>query len=187
MNLTDPALTYTEPFIIRADSNGFLRDAFAAAFYYWSESSAGYALLPLYGQLIVAHLTQYRSSRRHSETVQQIEDNILQHYPECAYDLNAYLSSLPFNTEYLKKMFKRETGLTPLQYLTNRRLENAASTLSTFWGKGNVSETARMCGFSDPLYFSRLFKKKYGVSPRNYAPEPAVPAPAGPDTVKIMV
>ena len=33
--------------------------------------------------------------------VQQIEDNILQHYPECAYDLNAYLSSLPFNTEYL--------------------------------------------------------------------------------------
>ena len=37
MNLTDPALTYTEPFIIRADSNGFLRDAFAAAFYYWSE------------------------------------------------------------------------------------------------------------------------------------------------------
>ena len=126
MNLTDPALTYTEPFIIRADSNGFLRDAFAAAFYYWSESSAGYALLPLYGQLIVAHLTQYRSSRRHSETVQQIEDNILQHYPECAYDLNAYLSSLPFNTEYLKKMFKRETGLTPLQYLTNRRLENAS-------------------------------------------------------------
>jgi AraC-like DNA-binding protein len=44
-----------------------------------------------------------------------------------------------------------------------------------------------MCGFSDPLYFSRLFKKKYGVSPRNYAPEPAYPAPAGPDTVKIMV
>ena len=66
-------------------------------------------------------------------------------------------------------------------------MENAASTLSTFWGKGNVSETARMCGFSDPLYFSRLFKKKYGVSPRNYAPEPAYPAPAGPDTVKIMV
>lgn len=187
MNLTDPALTYAEPLIIRADSNGFLRDAFTAAFYYWSEASAEYTLLPLYGQLIVAYLTQYRPIRRHSETVQQIEDNILQHYPDCTYDLNAYLGSLPFNTEYLKKMFKKETGLTPLQYLTDRRLENAASTLSTFWGKGNISETARMCGFSDPLYFSRLFKKKYGVSPRNYTPETAAPAPSGPDEVKIMV
>ncbi len=187
MNLTDPALTYPEPLIIRADSNGFLQDAFTAAFYYWSESSAEYTLLPLYGQLIVAFLTKYRPTRRHSDTVQQIEDNILQHYPDCTYDLNAYLSSLPFNTEYLKKMFKKETGLTPLQYLTNRRLENAASTLSTFLGKGNISETARMCGFGDPLYFSRLFKKKYGVSPRNYAPEAAAPAPAGPDEVKIMV
>ena len=95
MNLTDPALTYTEPLIIRADSNGFLRDAFTAAFYYWSDTSAEYTLLPLYGQLIVAYLTKYRSVRRHSETVQQIEDNILQHYPDCTYDLNAYLGSLP--------------------------------------------------------------------------------------------
>ena len=63
MNLTDPALTYTEPLIIRADSNGFLRDAFTAAFYYWSDTSAEYTLLPLYGQLIVAYLTKYRSER----------------------------------------------------------------------------------------------------------------------------
>ena len=182
MNLTDAALPGTEPFIIRADSNGFLLDAFRAAFYYYSEAAAGRALLPIYGQLITAFLTSHQP--RHSEVVQQIEDNILQHYPDCTYDLNAYLGSLPFNTEYLKKLFKKETGLTPLQYLTDKRLENAASTLSTFFGKGNVSETARLCGFADPLYFSRLFKKKYGVSPRSYSGEPDLP---GPDSVKIMV
>ena len=187
MNLTEASLSYTEPLIVRADSNGFLLDAFRAAFYYYSEASAGRVLLPLYGQLIAAFLTSYQPSLRHSEVVQQIEDNILQHYPDCAYDLNAYLGSLPFNTEYLKKMFKRETGLTPLQYLTNKRLENAASTLSAYFGKGNISETAQMCGFSDPLYFSRLFKKRYGVSPRNYTPEMAAQGPAAPEDVKIMV
>lgn len=187
INLTDAALTYTEPRIVRADSNGFLLDAFRAAFYCYSDASGGRALLPIYGQLIVACLTSYQRERRHSEVVQQIEDNILQHYPDCTYDLNAYLSALPFNTEYLKKMFKKETGLTPLQYLTDRRLENAASTLSTYLGKGNISETARLCGFSDPLYFSRLFKKKYGVSPRSYTPGAAAQAESGREDMKIMV
>ena len=185
MNLTDSSLSYTEPLLVRADSNGFLLDAFRAAFYYYSESAAGHALLPIYGQLITAFLTSYQPARRHSEVVQQIEDNILHYYPDCTYDLNAYLNSLPFNTEYLKKMFKKETGLTPLQYLTDKRLENAANTLATYCGKGNVSETARLCGFSDPLYFSRLFKKKYGVSPRNYSGEPA--PEGGPDGVRIMI
>lgn len=184
INLRDAALTGAEPLIVRADSNGFLLDAFTAAFYYYSESGTGHALLPVYGQLVAAFLTQYRPGRRHSDTVQQIEDDILQHYPDCAYDLNAYLSTLPFNTEYLKKMFKRETGLTPLQYLTEKRLENAASTLSTYCGKANISETARLCGFDDPLYFSRLFKRKYGASPRNYVPEASSPDPDG---SKIMV
>lgn len=182
INLMDTAFSFAEPTVIRADSNGFLLDAFRAAFYYFSEPSSGGALLPVYGQLIAAFLTSHQP--RHSEVVQQIEDNILQHYPECTYDLNGYLCSLPFNTEYLKKMFKRETGLTPLQYLTDKRLENAASTLSTHLGKGNISETAMLCGFSDPLYFSRLFKKRYGVSPRNYSPETVS---ATPETVKIML
>lgn len=184
INLTDAALACPEPMIVRADSNGFLLDAFTAAFYYYSESKAGHALLPLYGQLIVASLMNCQPGRRRSDTVQQIEDDILKHYPDCSYDLNAYLSTLPFNTEYLKKMFKKETGMTPLQYLTEKRLENAASTLATYCGRGNISETARLCGFSDPLYFSRLFKRKYGVSPRSYSPEPGV---SGPEDMKIMV
>jgi len=185
MNLTDAVLPGSEPFLIRGDSNGFLLSAFQAAFYYYSEDASGRALLPIYGQLITAFLTSCQP--RHSAVVQQIEDNILQHYPDCAYDLNAYLGSLPFNTEYLKKMFKKETGLTPLQYLTDRRLESAARTLSTYLGKRNVSEAARMCGFSDPLYFSRLFKRKYGTSPRSYTGEAALSGVCNPEDVKIML
>ncbi len=173
IHLTDAVIPGTEPFLIRADSNGFLLDAFRAAFYYYSEGDVGRVLLPIYGQLITAFLTSYQP--RHSPVVRQVEDSILQHYPDCSYDLNADLSSLPFNTEYLKKLFKQETGLTPLQYLTDKRLESAASILSTYLGRRNVSETARMCGFADPLYFSRLFKKKYGVSPRSYAGETPLP------------
>lgn len=171
INLAEATIIGTEPLIIPAEPNGFLLNAFSAAFYYYSSPSAGAVLLPAYGQLIAAFLTAYQPAGPNNEIIQEILNNILQNYPDPRYDLNAYLHTLPFNSEYLKKLFKKETGLTPLQYLTDRRLESAANMLVMNCDKGNISETARLCGFSDPLYFSRLFKKKYGVSPRNYRGE----------------
>lgn len=187
INLVDTTLVHTEPLIFPGDSNRFLRDAFSAAFFYFSEGSAGYhSLIPIYGNLIVAFLTLAQPGSQQNETIQQIANNILQNYPDSGYDLNAYLDSLPFSTEYLKKQFKKATGLTPHQYLTDKRLENAASTLATLCGKGNISETARLCGFSDPLYFSRIFKKKYGVAPRDYISEyPIVHSDA--EAMKVML
>ena len=59
-------------------------------------------------------------------------------------------------------------GTTPHKYLTNLRLQAAADTLCSCYNNGNITEVAHMCGFHNPLYLSRLFKKKYGVSPREY-------------------
>ena len=169
LNISDMPLAYTEPVIIRADPDGFLLDAFNAVYhYYTSAQESGAILLPLYGQIIAAYLKTSQPAELRSGVVQQIEKDILQNYADCNYDLHAYLKSLPFNSEYLTKLFKRETGMTPFQYLKNRRLENAANILAVMYGKGNISETARLCGFSDPLYFSRQFRKKYGVSPRDF-------------------
>lgn len=188
INLTDTTFSWPGPLIIPADANGFLRDAFNAAFYYYSTASEDSALLlPIYGQLIAAFLSGSQPARAHSETIQAVLNDILHNYPNSGYDLNAYLRSLPFNPEYLKKLFKQEVGMTPLQYLTNRRLENAANILAVQFGEGNVSETARLCGFSDPLYFSRLFRKKYGVPPSRYKPSSDLPQPLDGDSVKTML
>ena len=185
--LEEATLNQTEPFIVPADANGFLFNAFSAAFYYYSSNSEGRSLLlSLYGQLIAASLAMQKPE--HSEIVQKLENNILENYPDCSYDLNAYLSSLPFSAEYLKKLFKKEIGLTPLQYLTDKRLENAANHLAMSGGGGNISEIAHQCGFSEPLYFSRLFKRKYGVAPRDYTSEHAAPPDASSsDQLKIML
>lgn len=189
INLEEATLNQTEPFIIPADSNGFLFNAFAAAFYYYSSNSEGRSLLlPQYGQLIAASLTVRKPEHLHSEIVQKLENDILENYPDCNYDLNFFLSTFPFNAEYLKRLFKKEIGLTPLQYLTDKRLENAANNLAMSGGRGNISEIAYQCGFSDPLYFSRLFKRKYGVSPRNYTSKNITsPDASHLDSLKIML
>lgn len=184
INISDMPLAYAEPVIVRADQNGFLLDAFNAVHYYYTgKSDLRAVLLPLYGQLIAAFLKASQPAAARSDVVLEIENHILANYSNCAYDLHGYLKSLPFSPEYLTRLFKRETGMTPFQYLKNRRLENAANLLAVMVGRGNISETARLCGFSDPLYFSRQFHKKYGVSPSDFKADRALDE----DSVKTML
>ena len=73
------------------------------------------------------------------------------------------------NRSYLARNFKKETGMTPREYLINYRLERAASALI---GTGDaISSVAAKAGYPDQTAFSKAFKKKYGISPQKYRSE----------------
>ncbi|MBN8216074.1 MAG: AraC family transcriptional regulator [Spirochaetes bacterium] len=65
--------------------------------------------------------------------------------------------------EYLSALFRKHLSTTPVAYLAELRFREARRLLAQ-GGKG-VGEVARFAGFSDPLYFSRAFKKRYGIPP----------------------
>lgn len=63
-----------------------------------------------------------------------------------------------------RQLFKQHFGKTPVEYLTELRLENARSLLA----EGCCVEYAALeSGFSDPKYFSRVVRKKLGLTPRH--------------------
>ena len=67
---------------------------------------------------------------------------------------------------WFTRLFHRQTGLSPQQYLTDIRINKARELLATT--NYNVSEVADLTGYPNPLYFSRIFKKHTGVSPSRY-------------------
>lgn len=71
-----------------------------------------------------------------------------------------------FSTCWFINQFKEYTGYTPLQYITKVRLGKAKELLHS--NVYNISEIAELCGYDNPLYFSRIFKKHYGKSPKEY-------------------
>jgi len=75
---------------------------------------------------------------------------------------NMYLS--PF---YISRIFKSEIGDAPIRYLINIRLEKAKKLLENGWD-GSIQEIAAEVGYDDAYHFSKLFKKKYGVSPSSF-------------------
>ncbi len=72
---------------------------------------------------------------------------------------NTYLSSV-----YISKIFKSETGDTPIRHLINIRLEKAKELLENGW-EGSIQEVAMQVGYHDVYHFGKMFKKRFGVSP----------------------
>lgn len=67
---------------------------------------------------------------------------------------------------YLFRLFKAELGISPGNYVINYKLSKAASFLQST--QMNVSEASLAVGYTDRVAFTRLFTKKYGVSPQKY-------------------
>jgi len=67
---------------------------------------------------------------------------------------------------YFSVLFKREVGINFLDYLNQYRLEVSKDLLKQV--KYNINEAASLSGFQDSKYFSKLFKKTFGITPTNY-------------------
>jgi AraC-like DNA-binding protein len=170
LNVRDPALNLRRPTMIHDDGNHFILDAFTAAFYYFGSNPGKQTLLlSAYANLIVSLISNCLSMPVRNPIVEEIAKNIILSYPDENFELDQYLRTLPFNYDYLRKLFKSEAGVTPHQFLSDTRLQAAAERLSFTEGRQvNISEIAHLCGFREPLYFSKIFRKKYGMSPSQY-------------------
>ena len=169
LNIDDSNMNYRTPFKIQDDAAHFILNAFQAAYFHYNEGENRDILMTAYGHLLVGYIQTYQKSPIHSEIVETIRSNIVQNFSDSNYELDKFLRSLPFSYDYLRKLFKKEIGITPHQYLCDKRLMTAAEWLSsTYNDSSNIADVARMCGFTEPLYFSRMFKKKYGISPSFY-------------------
>ena len=69
--------------------------------------------------------------------------------------------------DYMCAQFKKEMGLTIMQYLTEIRIGHARHLL-TLHPEKKVLEIGKMCGFESPSYFGKIFKKEVGMTPERY-------------------
>lgn len=71
-----------------------------------------------------------------------------------------------FHPSYFSRYFKRKTGLLPLEYVKQARIERAQKLLET--EDFSIKKISCMVGISDVSYFTKLFKKKTGFTPSDY-------------------
>lgn len=94
-------------------------------------------------------------------------DYIEEHYKDSDVTLNSVCSYLAMSTSYFSSIFKNYTGETFIEALTRKRVEKAKFLLENTSRKNY--EIACDVGYSDPHYFSNIFKKATGMTPTEYA------------------
>ncbi len=77
--------------------------------------------------------------------------------------------SFGISRNHITRLFKEKTGISPQEYLINRKMKEAKKYLDLGM---NVNETAQITGYSDYTTFSRAFKKYYGTSPSSNINKP---------------
>ena len=98
-----------------------------------------------------------------------IVDYVDTHYREKELSLKNVARIFAYTEKYLSHFFKSKMGIGFNEYVNKLRLQYAFELIEN--GSSSVTEIALQCGFSDPLYFSKVFKKRNNKAPTEYIKE----------------
>jgi len=102
---------------------------------------------------------------RHADTVYHIMEFIRSNY-EKKIGLEDIAAYVHLSSSHVGSLFRRKTGQTVSEYLNQVRIEKSKALLR--WGDIPISDVAYLCGFGDQSYFTHVFKKQTGVSPKKF-------------------
>lgn len=107
-----------------------------------------------------------KTTNKNTDAISLIKKCIDDHFSDTGLSLEIIGKELNYNPKYISSIFKKHIKIGFSEYLNTIRIQHACTLIQQEYT--SVSTIARLCGYSDPLYFSRLFKKKMGSSPREY-------------------
>ncbi len=129
--------------------------------------SERYRLISLFYD-ILSRVSKTEKTKYHSSAALKIIEPAADYLKDHIFDTALKVGELHLlcgvSDVYFRKLFISRYGESPKKYLLSRRLDRAKAIIDN--GEFNsIKEVAYLSGFEDPLYFSKVFKQKYGVSP----------------------
>lgn len=118
---------------------------------------------------LLDHAIELRNTvggRRYSDIIQTAKERIEQDYMSEDISLNSVAAEVCMSPSYFSSVFSKEMGKTFIEYLTEVRMEKAKQYLACSSMK--TSEISYEVGYKDPHYFSYIFKKTQGCTPKEY-------------------
>lgn len=121
--------------------------------------------------LLLGYLQRWDTDSAIHPAVQALRGTLDRRHADPELAIATALREQPVSPNHLRKLFANQVGRTPLAYLTERRIEHAKTLLA--YTDMSVRQCADAVGFTDALYFSKVFKRHTGISPSRFSPSSA--------------
>jgi signal transduction histidine kinase/DNA-binding response OmpR family regulator len=105
-------------------------------------------------------------SKIDEEFLNKVIDLVTQNLDNSDFDIDGFSKNLGVSSSQLYRKIKAVSGVSPNEFVRTFRLRKAAKMIQE--RKSSISEIAYKVGFNDSLYFSKCFKKQFGVAPSKY-------------------
>jgi signal transduction histidine kinase/ligand-binding sensor domain-containing protein/DNA-binding response OmpR family regulator len=129
--------------------------------------SSRHQLKLLFTKDVRPHAGEVATNSLDQQFLQRVYDLLDQQDMEAEFSHDQLAEAMCVSRSLLYKKIKALTGMTVTEFSNSHRLRQAARLLNE--GEIPISEVAYRCGFQDPKYFSRIFRKYYGMTPSEYA------------------
>ena len=113
----------------------------------------------------ISNTSKTSNEKRAGRIVHNVQSAIAEHINEPV-NVQTLACILRISPNYLSAIYKSETGIRLTEYITNAKMQEAARLLRET--DKNIIEISGLLGYDSSNYFSRLFKKQYGVNPSGY-------------------
>lgn len=120
-------------------------------------------------QVLLAHYIKLHSSVQTNDTPDYLyhaKQYISANSYRSDFSVNELSAAIGIERSYLYRLFMESEGISPVKYIINTRMESAAQMLRE--GTQQIKLVSYSVGYDNPLYFSSSFKKKFGISPKDY-------------------
>lgn len=102
----------------------------------------------------------------HSPLIRRVHEYIDQNFSNSALRLEDVARANFISTQYLCSVYRHATGHTVGDYIFDVRMYHAQQLIKN--NQRNVTAISEACGYDDPNYFSKCFRKKFGMTPKQY-------------------
>jgi two-component system response regulator YesN len=123
-------------------------------------------------QKILIDMLSFRNSQVNRERftlIQRAKAYIDHHFTDPDLQMKMVADQFNLSSSHFSTIFRQSIGETFQEYVSKNRINRAKELLRTTSSK--CSEVAYQCGYNDPHYFSYIFKKKTGLTPRQFRSE----------------
>lgn len=160
-----------EPFSLKLKNCETIKKNFKIACDEWRSNSSTRRLLAMRALYDTIYLLQkeqeqgYMPNIRHSMIAPAVE-LIESDFANSNLTVTKLAELCGISDVYLRKIFTHSFGISPKEYIIQKRMEYAKQLLAL--GDFEISSIAELCGYSEPCHFTREFKKRFGISPSKY-------------------